>query len=299
MRTFHKRHRVARRARAERSGRFRLGTAAGMCLAAALALTGLGAAAASAQPGGFTEVPETGREGYLVLRADPYPARFPGLTPGDEVAWSIQARLEDAPTGSLQLRLAGSGDLVHHPRGLEVSVRSCTGPFTSRAPHAGCTGTETEVVPLSRLADVSTDPDTAASARGPAGDRSWQLADVTADSPRYLMVTLGLPQSASRDRGLQGRTGDFGVGLYAAGEQPPDPGSDGQPEPTESASPEPTQTPAPGAGPGTPPGPGDTTPRLTRLPVTGAQILWLLLAAGLLVSTGAGLRWSHRDRRSS
>ncbi|XKH53575.1 hypothetical protein LG293_01505 [Citricoccus nitrophenolicus] len=40
--------------------------------------------------GALVDVPETGQDGYLVLRADPYPAHFTGLTPGDRVAWTIE-----------------------------------------------------------------------------------------------------------------------------------------------------------------------------------------------------------------
>ncbi|WP_188805781.1 hypothetical protein [Citricoccus zhacaiensis] len=264
-----------------------LGMGAGVVI---LAITAGGLPPAS---GALEDVPETGQDGYLVLRADPYPAYFTGLTPGDRVTWTIETRLEGEPAGNLSLRLMGSGDLVDHTDGIRISVRSCTEPFATTKPEATCPGEETRLVETTRLADVGDPvgqgPDGGAQESGTdAGDPgaasgTWTLADLEADSPRYVMVTMGLPAEASWDDSLQGRTGDVGVGLYASGASAgPDAGPDTDPEP------------APGTDPDADSGadgiPGAQTPML-RTGTVG--LLFLAVAAGLVlvgVALAAGAR---------
>lgn len=269
------------------------------CLAVLGASAGVGILAVTAgglQPasGALEDVPETGQDGYLVLRADPYPAHFTGLAPGDRATWTIETRLEDVPAGNLSLRLMGSGDLVDHTDGIRISVRSCTEPFATTKPEALCPGEETRLVETTRLADVGDPvgpgPDDGALASGAdAGDPgaasgTWTLADLESGSPRYVMVTMGLPAEASWDDSLQGLTGDVGVGLYASGASAgPDAGPDTDPEPD------------PGTDPDADSGADGIPEAQTPMPRTGTVGLQVLAVAAGLVLVGVALAaWARR-----
>ncbi len=271
------------------------------CLAVLGAGAGVGMLAVTAgglppASGALKDVPETGQDGYLVLRADPYPAHFTGLTPGDRVAWTIETRLEDEPAGNLSLRLMGSGDLVDHTDGIRISVRSCTEPFATTKPEATCPGEEVRLVETTRLADVG-DPlgqghdggtlGSGADAGDPgAASGTWTLADLDSGSPRYVMVTMGLPAEASWDDSLQGLTGDVGVGLYTSGTAAgPDSGTDADPAP------------APGTDPDADSGADGIPGAQTPMPRTGTVgLLFLAVAAGLVL---VGVALAARARRRS
>ncbi|MEW1979581.1 hypothetical protein AB0333_01455 [Citricoccus sp. NPDC079358] len=269
------------------------------CLAVLGAGAGVGILAVTAgglppASGALQDVPETGQDGYLVLRADPYPAYFTGLTPGDRVAWTIETRLENEPAGNLSLRLMGSGDLVDHTHGIRISVRSCTEPFATTKPEALCPGEEARLVEATRLADVGDPvgrgPDGGAQGIGAdasdhgAASGTWTLADLESGSPRYVMVTMGLPSEASWDDSLQGLTGDVGVGLYASGAAAgPDSGPDAAPDP------------APGTDPDADSDTDGILGTQTPMPRTGTVgILFLAVAAGLVLVGVALAAWARR-----
>lgn len=258
------------------------GTTAVPILSLALVIAGSAPAAGSqAEPaasptGRSTEIAPDG--GDLVLRAEAPSMDLSALTPGDRAAWVLQTHLEGAPAGTLHLRLSGSGDLVDHAHGLEVSVRTCSEPFASSVPGAECPGENREVVQRTRLAEIVSIPAGGAPSQEPVAGPVWALADLVSGAPRHVMVTLGIPAEAAHDRSLQGLTGRAGVGLYAAGAHAEQTG----PPPGDSNSP-------------TPPAPEDE-----GLASTGTDAARWLSAAVLLVVLGTlAVRSARRRRRST
>lgn len=236
-------------------------------------LSGAGVAGAAAAD--YVAVPENGAPGRLILYADPFPAEFLDLRPGEPAYWEIAADIEDADRATLAVELQKSGALVEHPRGLAVRIDTCA--------------TEWAGVPSSPTCATGAEPVTTA---GPSDDYTTgsPLFDLEAplrdDERRHLLVTLSIDDSAeaSADETLMGLTGDIGVGVRAIA-------VDGDPV-----------DPEPPGGPGGPGGPGDgTDPPVAGLPVTGGPAVPLgaiaLVAAGL-VGLGAALSLARRKVRS-
>lgn len=158
----------------------------------------------------WVDVPQTGNSGQLALATEPFPTEFGRLAAGESAYWMIQARLADVDASTLSLQLRGWGELVEHADGLTVGVDACTVPFVGEAAVAGCPTEAVSVVETVRLGSIATD----------AASTTWPLADLSREAPRYLRVTLGVPAGAANDGSLQGLSGNFAVGLYAAGDSP-------------------------------------------------------------------------------
>ncbi|WJM16672.1 hypothetical protein [Microbacterium arborescens] len=215
----------------------------------------------------LVEVPETGTPGRLVLAADPYPAEFRDLSPGDTRAWQVQARLEDASSATLALELRKDGDLVTHPRGLRVTVQSCAEEWTG--------------LPDAPVCASGAQPLTVAT---PADDYrfsspSFNLPALAADAPVSLLVTLGVEDSpeARADTTLMGRTGDTDLALTAVA--------------IDDTVPPVVQPPVPA-----PPGTG-----MPGLPATGGDLSALaavLALAGGFLAAGLALRLHRREARA-
>ncbi|OYC95716.1 hypothetical protein [Microbacterium sp. Yaish 1] len=218
-----------------------------------------GAAAAA-----LVAVPETGAPGRLVLASDPYPVDFTDLSPGDPYAWQVQARLEDASSATLALELRKDGDLVAHPRGLEVTVQSCAKEWTGLPDAPVCASG----------ADLLTVATPAHDYR--SSSPTFDLPALAADAPVSLLVTLAVEDSAEAraDTTLMGLTGRIGVGLTAVAIDdvvPPVPPS-----------------PAPVTG-------------LPGLPATGGDpsaLAAVLALAGGLLAAGLALRLHRREVRA-
>lgn len=188
----------------------------------------------------------------------------------------------------------GSGALVAHTDGIRISVRSCTEPFATTKPESICPGEEARLVETTQLAEVG-DPvgqgpdggaqgSSAGSGDPGAASGTWTLADLESGSPRYVMVTMGLPAEASWDDSLQGLTGDVGVGLYASGAAAgPVSGPDADPDPAPGTDPD-ADSDADGI-------PGAQTP----MPRTGTVgLLFLAVAAGLVLVGVTLAAWARR-----
>lgn len=153
----------------------------------------------------FVDVPPTGAPGRLVLSADPYPAEFLELSPGDPAFWQIQARLEDAATATLALELRKSGRLAQAPRGLVMRVDVCDEPWSGAPEQPVC-------APGSRSVTVATPSDDPART-----SPTFDLRPLAPSAPQYLLVTLSVEDSdaARADASLMGLRGQVGVGLTA------------------------------------------------------------------------------------
>ncbi|MET2011694.1 hypothetical protein ABXJ56_09105 [Microbacterium chocolatum] len=175
---------------------------------AALSLASLGIGSvlvADAARAAFVDVPPTGAPGRLVLSADPYPAEFLDLSPGDPAFWQIRARLEDATRATLALELRKSGALAAYPRGLVMQVDVCDAPWSDFPTAPTC-------LPGARAVTVATPADDYT-----ASSPTFELRPLTPSAPQYLLVTLSLEDTAAArsDEALMGLRGQMGVGLTA------------------------------------------------------------------------------------
>lgn len=225
----------------------------------------------------LTNVPETGTPGYLSLRSDPYPAQFLELSPGSPARWQIAADLRDAETATLTLEMRKDGELVDHPRGLEVTVERCDTEWAGFPAAPTCSANPVLVTRATPLDDYAT------------SSPIFDLDGVTAASGTYLLVTLAVEDSpeAAADESLMNLTGDIGFALTATGDAPQ---ATSTPTPTPSTPATPGASPTPGAPgqPGDPGRPGQPgAVGRTPLAATGVDIAALLaLGAGAI---GLGL----------
>lgn len=196
--------------------------AATLTLGVSTALLGFGAVAlASAASAALIDVPETGQPGRLILSSDPYPAQFLDLSPGEPAYWQVAARIEDAQSATLALQLQKDGDLVMHPRGLTLTVDSCTTEWTGLDATPLCSSDAQRITVATPSDDYSQSSPT------------FDLPPIAAGTQRYLLVTLAVEDSAAAmaDETLMGLTGEMGVGLIATAidDVPVNPGTPGTP----------------------------------------------------------------------
>lgn len=233
-------------------------TIAALALASSVAL-GVGRAAAM-----LGEVAETGRPGYLSLRSDPAQPHWQQVVPGQRMIWQLEASLSGAASSTLDLELRSEGALVDTGE-MTVAVTSCTAEFAA-APGGGpgsaptCAGTAAPVVTETALSTFADPLDTTL----------YPLARLYTGSPRYLLVTLGVPDTANAAE-MAGTSMRVGVGLHASGDSP-------------AVDPSPTPSPQP------PP----------ELAITGTDVTTLtLLAVGLLSAMGGSLLVRARKRSAT
>lgn len=173
---------------------------------AVIALVGGSLLLADAARAAFVDVPETGGPGRLVLAADPYPAEFLDISPGDPAFWRVDARLEDAARATLSLELRKNGEVAEHPRGLIMTVDRCSASWTG----------------VDEGAPACSDGLARISLATPAEDHSlasplFELTPLRQGSPEHLLVTLAVEDSpeARADDTLMGLQGGMGLGLTA------------------------------------------------------------------------------------
>ncbi len=173
-------------------------------------LVGGGLIAGAAARAALVDVPPTGHPGRLVLFSDPYPAEFLDLSPGDPSYWQVAARLEDAVGATLSVQLRKTGELVSHPRGLEMTVDECDVPWTGLGEAPVCAGTATPVAVATRSDEYA------------ASSPTFQLGSRAASAPVFLLVTLAVEDStdARADASLMGLVGTMGIGLTAVAVDP-------------------------------------------------------------------------------
>jgi hypothetical protein len=224
-------------------------------------------ALASAARAEFVPVP--GADGaHLSLQSDPYPVSFDDLSPGSVEHWQIEASLvDDSAPLTLQFRRAGA--LVSNPRGLRLAVARCDRAWTSVSSVPVCAKNEAAVFGPTAARDL------------PESGR-YDLASITHDDGKYLLVTLSLPDTpaARADRSLMGLSASLGFGLTATGADP---------LPTKTTTPTPTST----AGA---PGPGASASG--ALAFTGSDATPLLLVALATLSLGTLAIVSRHRRRA-
>lgn len=157
------------------------------------------------------EVAETGLPGFLSLRADPLSPHWRNLTPGAEVHWLIEASLADADSSTLSLELRSEGPLVD-AGAMQVSVTTCDVEFSRIDSVAApiCGGQANAVISDVRLSSI---------AQADHGE-IFPLADLHTDSPRHLLVSLGVAPQAQMNNPA-GMSMRVGVGLHASGESDP------------------------------------------------------------------------------
>ncbi|NYD23045.1 hypothetical protein [Kineococcus aurantiacus] len=232
--TTHGRGTTARRTRPPRGPRARAAVLAG-----AVVLGGAGGAAAAAPA-------DAAGPRSPQLRLDSQFTRHgpPTLAPGRRTHWEIGATLDGDEVGALELQVASEGTLVTRPDGLWIQVRTCDRPWLTRP--ARCPGTQLQLLPHQRLADVPT-------------RTTVPVGNVSVHDSQRVLVTLDLPDDASAD--LQGASGRIGIGLTASGDDTaasvPTPTARPVPEvppvPTTTADPAPTSAPPSPSLPSTPP----------------------------------------------
>ncbi|WP_146137461.1 hypothetical protein [Gulosibacter molinativorax] len=202
----------------------------------------------------LADVAETGEAGLLTLRADPHPFHWQDAGPGETHDWLIEASLADATAGTLSLEMRADGALVTEA-GMTVSVDSCPVAFSRAAEDAPpqCAGTATPVLPVTPIREIAL----------PESGDVFPLADLRADEPRHLLVTLGIPADASPAE-LSGASATLSVGLHARGDSVPG---------------------------------NDDTGSHAGLAATGANVLALILLAVGLIGYGLSVRWLRVLRR--
>ena len=177
---------------------------------------------ADAARAAFVDVPETGQPGHLVLSADPYPAEFLDISPGEPAYWQVTARLEDASSATLSLELRKDGEVTEHPRGITMTVDRCSVPWTDVDTSPRCTDGAARVTVATPADDYTTSSPT------------FELRPLRADRPEHLLVTLAVEDSAAAmaDESLMGLTGTMGLGLTATAidDRPIDPVRPDRPE---------------------------------------------------------------------
>jgi hypothetical protein len=110
------------------------------------------------------------------------------------------------------MQLRGDGQLVTRANGLRIAVDTCTSRFQMREGSAVCRTGATKVLASAPLSDVATR----------TSSSSWRLNDIVHGDPRFLLVTLSLPADAELAGSVDGLSGTFAIGLYAAGDDAPD-----------------------------------------------------------------------------
>jgi len=178
--------------------------------ASALAVLCAGVALLGGRAAAILDDTAAGASGDLVLRSHPVTPVWRELWPGDTAHWVLRASLERAASSTLSLELRSSGSMVAEG-GLTVAVSSCSSRFVSSG-SAGdppvCSGRKRTVLPERSLREVS----------GEHSGTRYELARLHQGSPRYLLVTLGVPAAAER-AALANSSARVGVGLFAQGEQ--------------------------------------------------------------------------------
>jgi len=164
----------------------------------------------------FTPAVPTGN-GILRIDSDPYPAQLQAIAPGESTQLQLHVRLEGAPSGSLGMQLRGSGPLVDRAAGLNIAVASCPRAFEGEAPHLSCAAGGETVLAAAPLASVATS----------TSSSSWVLENIRREQARFLLVTLSMPPDAAQSGSIAGLAGNFGVGLYAAGDNVAAPAAQG------------------------------------------------------------------------
>lgn len=124
--------------------------------------------------------------GRVILSADSSPSDLLELGPGDPAHWEVTARLEDAAAATVALELRRSGEVIDVPRGLQVTVASCSQEWTQAGASPTCEPGEDRVT-------LAPPPEAKAGAT-PVFD----IAAEPAGTPAHLLVTLAIDPSTGR-----------------------------------------------------------------------------------------------------
>lgn len=217
----------------------------------------------------FEHIVDTGKPGLLTLSVDSSTPMWATLAPGESTQWLVRAELSDAAEGSLSLELDAQGSLVSVGE-LTAAVASCSQSFTRERGTLHCTGASETVLaptPLRELAPLR---------------HQYALADLRANAPRELLVTLQVPDSVSRTD-VAGATARVGLGLHTAGDTVP------TVPPTDPPVTPPTKPPPLAPDPA-------STSGAAGLAVTGADLTALGLLAAGLAGLGAALALLQANR---
>lgn len=219
---------------------------------------------AAAASGAETTTPAEVHGQYLRMRATGDESTMLSLSPGASADWTVDVWADAPDPGKVELEI-GSGQLSEALASqLLVDVRTCS----QIVPMDECPGGAAEPVNDVALTDLGASPDS---------DR--RLLEMPSDEKRRVQVTVTMNKNADAEAVAGHRSG---VRLTAIGQGeevslgPGDPGAPGEPG-------------AP--GPDNPDVPGD-------LPRTGVEgLLWILLAAAVLIATGSAVVARTRSRR--
>ena len=178
-----------------------------LTLFSVIALSLSGVAGISRAVATWHEVQETGVPGYVSLRSDQAAPYWSDLSPGEQVNWQIEVTLQDAESSTLDLELRSQGELVHAGQ-MMTSVSACNTEFekTGELNTPLCPEQSVNVLSETRLSDIA----------HPDQGQVFRLARLDADTPRYILVTLGISPSAD-PRAIADTSMNLGVGLHASG----------------------------------------------------------------------------------
>jgi hypothetical protein len=209
-------------------------------------------------------VPETGAPGGLTLDTDRSRLDIPDLAPGQPAFWQVHTRVDRDGTVRLNLDIRKNGDLVTHPRGLQVTVTACDEEWQEMRSAPRCADPH----PVVRTSPTS-----------PGGHTTLSVPHSRADGETFLLVEFSLPDTAAAasDESLMGLTATVGIGITATIDSPAD-------VPTPNV----TNT-----------NQGETVPSVTRpsssvLAWTGTGLVVPCLISAALIAIGLALR-QRRD----
>ncbi|WIB26728.1 hypothetical protein [Curtobacterium sp. MCSS17_015] len=156
--------------------------------------------------------PETGTPGGLTLDTDRSHLDIPDLAPGQPAFWQIHTRVDRDGTVRLDLDVRKDGDLVAHPRGLQIAVTACDEEWQEMRSAPWCAAPH----PIVRPSPTS-----------PAGRTALTVPHPRADGETFLLVEFSLPDTAAAasDESLMGLTATVGIGVTATTDTGSLPGS--------------------------------------------------------------------------
>ncbi|WP_181420455.1 hypothetical protein [Curtobacterium sp. MCBD17_023] len=157
-------------------------------------------------------VPETGAPNGLTLDTNRSRLDIPDLAPGQPAFWQVHTRVDRDGRVRLDLDVRKDGDLVTHPRGLQVAVTACDEEWQ-------------EVRSAPRCADPH--PIVHSSPASPAGHTALTVPHPRADGETFLLVEFSLPDTAAAasDESLMGLTATVGIGVTATTDTGSPPGA--------------------------------------------------------------------------
>ncbi|PFG33292.1 hypothetical protein ATL42_1160 [Sanguibacter antarcticus] len=217
----------------------------------------------------------------LLVQADWPLSPLGTLAPGRPAHWVVDTWVVGTAEAEFTLELRKDGDLMTMTEGATTTVERCATAWVGLPDDPACESGWGDVAAVVPTDDYD------------AWSPVWMLSTKRAYEPVHLLVTIALDESpdTTNNPDLMGLTGNIALGVTATATTPlPD---DEKPD----------APPTPGSGSGDDvglaPAPPASAPGGPSLPVTGADVLGLLLSAAAIASGGVlilGARRRVEDR---